>query len=229
MLIKFCPKCNLNKNIHEFENRKDSKDGKRSICKLCMDKTRRNHYVKNRQYKLKYQKQWRENHPNYNKEYSKKWNMDHREEQLPKMKEYHKKWYIKNKEKRYKQIYKNRKKRLRNDPVFKLRCRISSSISETLRNLKCAKNISCWKALPYNPSDLRYHLEKLWEPWMSWENYGRASSNMRTWNIDHIIPQSKLPYDSLDHPNFLQCWSLKNLRPLEAIFNIQKGNRLNIT
>ena len=55
---------------------------------------------------------------------------------------------------------------------------------------------------------------------MSWENYGIY------WQIDHIYPQSLLPYDSMDHPNFLKCWSLDNLRPLEATENIRKGNKL---
>ena len=41
-----------------------------------------------------------------------------------------------------------------------------------------------------------------------------------------IYPQSKLPYDSMTHPNFLKCWALENLQPLEAKENISKGNRL---
>ena len=41
-----------------------------------------------------------------------------------------------------------------------------------------------------------------------------------------IYPQSKLLYDSMEHPNFLKCWALENLQPLEAKENISKGNRL---
>ena len=73
--------------------------------------------------------------------------------------------------------------------------------------------------LPYTPEELKEHIEKQWEPWMSWENYGE-------WHIDHIYPQSKLPYDSMTHPNFLKCWALENLQPLEAKENMSKGNRL---
>jgi len=46
-----------------------------------------------------------------------------------------------------------------------------------------------------------------------------------TWQIDHIIPHSDLPYDSMDHPNFQKCWALDNLRPLSAKQNLEEGTR----
>lgn len=30
----------------------------------------------------------------------------------------------------------------------------------------------------------------------------------------------------MDHPNFQKCWALENLRPLEALENIRKGDKL---
>ena len=56
---------------------------------------------------------------------------------------------------------------------------------------------------------------------MSWENYGSY------WQINHIYPQSKLPYTSMEEENFKICWALSNLRPLEKITNIRKGNKIN--
>ena len=46
------------------------------------------------------------------------------------------------------------------------------------------------------------------------------------WHIDHIIPQSKLLYDSMDHPNFQKCWALENLQPLWAKDNLSKSNKI---
>ena len=46
----------------------------------------------------------------------------------------------------------------------------------------------------------------------------------KKWNIDHIIPQSRFSYDSLDHPDFLKCWALENLRPIEILENIRKSD-----
>lgn len=71
------------------------------------------------------------------------------------------------------------------------------------------------------------------EPWMTWGNHGRYSklwndndSLTWTWQIDHIISQSKLPYTSMTDENFKKCWALENLRPLSAKQNIIKGDRL---
>ena len=36
----------------------------------------------------------------------------------------------------------------------------------------------------------------------------------------------KLPFESMDEPNFQKCWALENLQPLEASENIRKGNKV---
>jgi 5-methylcytosine-specific restriction endonuclease McrA len=73
--------------------------------------------------------------------------------------------------------------------------------------------------MPYTPEQLKEHLESQFEDWMTWDNYGE-------WHVDHIHPQSLLPYDSMDHPNFQKCWALENLQPLEARENIIKSNKI---
>ena len=60
---------------------------------------------------------------------------------------------------------------------------------------------------------------------MTWENYGKFDLNKKTWQIDHIIPQSLLLYDNLEHLNFIKCWALENLQPLETCANIKKSNK----
>lgn len=112
------------------------------------------------------------------------------------------------------------KKRKKEDPSFKLRMAVSSSINRTLFHTKGKKESSVWKKLPYSPQELRLHLEKQFEPWMNWENHGNHDPNRKTWQMDHITAQRDLLYDSLDHPNFLKCWGLDNLRPLEAKENL---------
>ena len=73
------------------------------------------------------------------------------------------------------------------------------------------------EALGYTPQEARQHLEDLFEPWMTWENYGE-------WSIDHIQPQSTLRFGALESENFHKCWSLENLRPL----CIEENTRLGI-
>lgn len=110
-----------------------------------------------------------------------------------------------------------RKRRL--DPTYRIRRNVSGAIRSFSKN----NYSTIWSKLPYTPAQLKDHLQSLWEPWMSWDNYGKLKG---CWNIDHIIPQSVLPFDSLDHPNFLQCWSLQNLRPLDASTNYRIGAML---
>jgi hypothetical protein len=71
---------------------------------------------------------------------------------------------------------------------------------------------------------------------MTWENRGKY--NKKTWNdndpstwtwqLDHIIPQSDLPYAEMSHnadSNFQKCWALSNLRPLSSKQNVIDGVR----
>lgn len=170
-------------------------------------------------------------------------------------KEYRRKYkhqyYIKNKEvlllkaKTYKtnnkekiKIYKNNYEKIKrkNSLLVKLRSRVSSSISQMLKSQGSSKfGDSCLKYLKYSIEELKFHLENQFENWMSWENYGlyiRTNWNDNdpktwTWQIDHIVPQAILPYNSMEDINFHKCWSLENLRPLSSKVNILEGvNRI---
>lgn len=89
------------------------------------------------------------------------------------------------------------------------------------------------KYIPYSIEDLKIHIEKQFESWMTWDNHGRYDreswndndSNTWTWQFDHIIPQSLLPYTNMEDENFQKCWALENLRPLSAKQNLIDGNR----
>jgi hypothetical protein len=85
--------------------------------------------------------------------------------------------------------------------------------------------------------ELKEYLEKQFSlpgnECMSWQNQGKYNPktwkdddiSTWVWNIDHIIPQSKLPYTSMEEDNFKICWALENLRPYSAKQNIMDGNR----
>ena len=59
---------------------------------------------------------------------------------------------------------------------------------------------------------------------MNWDNYGKFNAEVKTWQIDHVIPQSRLPFEDFADTNFKKLWALDNLRPLETIENILKSN-----
>lgn len=87
--------------------------------------------------------------------------------------------------------------------------------------------------LPYSIDELKNHIENLFEPWMTWDNWGvydpdiwdDDNSLTWTWHLDHVIRQADLPYDSFDHSNFQKCWALSNLRPYSAKMNVIENNR----
>ena len=117
------------------------------------------------------------------------------------------------------------KNHLLKDPARKLRHYVGSFIAGTLKKRHTNKGgKSVWNYLPYTPNELKEHLESLWEPWMSWDNYGgKADDKRKTWHIDHIKPQMSFSFASMDDVLFQECWSLSNLRPLEKMDNYIKG------
>lgn len=66
---------------------------------------------------------------------------------------------------------------------------------------------------------LHDHLESLFEPGMSFDNYGE-------WHIDHIIPITLVEFDSPNDPRFRAAWALNNLAPLWASDNCSKSASL---
>lgn len=144
--------------------------------------------------------------------------------------EYNKRYALLNKSKIYEKNYKYMKRRLEYDIRFKLRCSVSKTIRSSLKNKKNGE--SCIKYLSYTIQELKQHLEKQFESWMTWKNWGvykktwdDQDSSTWKWQIDHIIPQSCLLYSNMNEDNFKKCWALENLRPLSAKDNLIKSNK----
>lgn len=132
--------------------------------------------------------------------------------------QYHQKWYKKNKAKLLARHAAYKKEKYASDILFKLRVICSVSIYQAMRSSKNGSSILDY--LPYTMKELKQHLEGQFDDKMAWSNYGSY------WQIDHIIPQSKLPYSSMEDDNFKKCWALENLRPLEAVANRKKFNKI---
>jgi hypothetical protein len=118
------------------------------------------------------------------------------------------------------------------DPIFRMRGNVSSLIRQTIKKNGGSKNYSSISQfLPYTIVQLKAHLESRFEPWMTWDNYGKYvfttwndhDPATWTWQLDHITPQAELPYTSLTDVNFQKCWSLNNLRPYSAKQNVLDG------
>lgn len=213
------------------------------INKDEISKYKNEYWKENKEYLYEYKVEWRENYSNilkhcdfHKKDYfseecpicsgerNKNYKNGHKEE----IKEYTKLYQQENRE-NINQYNRNRRK---NNQDYNLRRAVSSSIYSMIRSLGASKNgKSILKYLPYSMQELKDYLEKQFEPWMTWENHGKyyskiwndSDSTTWTWQLDHIAPQSDLPYSSMEDDNFKKCWDLSNLRPYSAKLNLLDG------
>ncbi len=230
--MKLCLKCNIEKDFILFSLNKNKKDGLEIYCKECRKIQHKIYYENNKEdisdksKNISLEKKIKRNEDNKkyrikNLEKIKEANKKYRQENREKRKEYFKNYYLKNKEQILIKNNINEKNRRKKDKIFAIRKNISRCIRKMLTENKGSKNnFSLIKYLPYSILQLKDHLEFQFKQSMTWENYGSY------WNIDHIYPQSKLPYDSMEHPNFIKCWDLSNLRPLEVEENRLKSDKL---
>jgi len=123
-------------------------------------------------------------------------------------------YYYKNRSEMNKKAVKYHKLRRKTDLNFRLRNLISTRIRRALeRGSVRSKTV---ELLGCEISELRVYLQSLFQPGMSWENYGE-------WHIDHIRPCAS--FDLSDPGQQKQCFHYANLQPLWARDNLTKGDR----
>jgi hypothetical protein len=234
--MKTCTVCKKELDIISFKRRKRKRNGKitlyyESFCINCLK-------VKNKKYKDDhkvetsiYEKQRYENDSLRIKNNANLYYKNNKDHVLVVIKEYQ----LKNKDKINEDARIRKKKRKVEDPVYKMREAVSKSIYSSLKkNGSSKRGASCFKFLPYTVVQLKEYIEELFDKsWMTWENWGVYKVNKWNdndpstwvWNLDHIVPQSDLPFISMKEDNFKKCWALSNLRPYSAKQNILDGNR----
>ena len=93
-----------------------------------------------------------------------------------------------------------------------MRCQLAFILKKTNGKLKYVS----WTAI-----ELKEHLQNMWQPGMSWDNYGRKQG-IRCWEIDHIVPLAS----ALNEQDLRKLCHYSNLQPMWADKNWSKGNRL---
>lgn len=119
-------------------------------------------------------------------------------------------------------------------PYVKLKKNISRAIMHRLKAVGSYKTKKTLEFLPYTIEELKAHLEKQFDWWMNWDNWGPYNKKTWddndqttwTWHIDHIKPMARHVYNCQDDPEFLEAWKLENLRPLNARENIILGAKM---
>lgn len=237
--MKTCIKCKIEKDEKEFSRDKRKRDGLCSRCKDCIKK----YHLENREEILKKQKEYYQENKENKLKKSKEYYLAHKEEKLTKQKkrrdelseekkqqakERQKQWYQENKKEKKDKRKKQQKEKRQRDPIYKLHETVSRSVNRMLKRCGGNKNkSSCLNFLSYTVQELKEHLEKQFEPWMNWNNHGTyVFGGEQKWHIDHIKPHSSFYYETMDCEEFRNCWALENLRPLSAVDNMKKSNKI---
>lgn len=116
-----------------------------------------------------------------------------------------------------------KRKKIKEDPSFKL----IKNLRDRQRSVLLG-NVSTTKSLGCDRKTLRDHMESLWESWMTWNNYGNREGQ---WSMDHILPLSSYvknsngEWDQYSEYN-KQLLHYTNLRPLLQLENSIKGAKI---
>jgi len=125
--------------------------------------------------------------------------------------------YRQNNPEKYRQNRKKARMRRQLNPKNKLYDLVSHAI---YRSLCSNKDGRYWGDLVgYSIKKLIQHLEKQFQPGMTWDNYGE-------WHVDHKVPVSAFNFRGPGDIDFKRCWALSNLQPLWAKDNVRKGAKL---
>lgn len=210
---KRCISCGEIKKEDDFYIDKTMASGLRSSCKKCMNsQSVINRRLKKEYYNMK-AKEWAKINKKIRKEKRDRYRIENRGKIILQAS----KWRNKNKPRTI--IYGKRShEKRKEDPMYRLNAAIRSGMCFSLRG---KKNGTKWEHLVgYGINELKKHLEGLFTTGITWENYGSY------WHVDHIIPISAFNYEKPEDIDFMRCWSLSNLRPLEAKKNLSKNNKI---
>jgi len=200
-----CTKCKKTKPIGEFYLHG-------SRCKVCRKAISRKYGAEHKEgVSISNKKRYEKNKARVKKNTA-LWLSENKE----KHKTYEAAWRKANPEK-VKATERRRYEKVKSDPSYKLNDRISAGVRSSLVN---GKNGRKWEAiLGYSLDDLKHHLERNFQPGMSWGNIG-------DWHVDHIIPRSAFNFETPDDIDFKRAWCLMNIRPLWAHDNLVKWAKL---
>jgi hypothetical protein len=228
---KKCKICGQFKIISDFYIADKKRNYRHTVCKYCQLARQKQLRIDQPVRMRSYGRKWKKNHPvevqklakkyyaNHSgaiKDYNRKWRIEH----PALMRELHEKWKRDNPDKWKTIVIKGSIKKL-STPIGKLNSNISRAVRSSLRNN--SKSGRRWEFLVgYTVDELRNHLSRLFQPGMTWENYGNHG-----WHIDHIIPVSRFNFETPEDLDFKRCWGLNNLQPLWAKENRMKRDKLN--
>lgn len=200
--MKRCARCRLEKPLELFGNSKSRRDGKHPYCKDCRSNEAQN------------------------PERKKVWYKENRDKTIARVKARHdqdreaRRAYAREHYSRNKEAYFNCVVKWQKDHPHIMAWR--RVLRNSLKALCRVKSDATMEMLGYSAASLKSHIESLWTPGMTWENYGE-------WHIDHIRPLNSFEPNA----DVAEVNALSNLRPLwsttRVIDNVSYEGNLNRT
>lgn len=194
--MKTCSKCNTKKELTEFYDEKNKRDGKTKECAECIKDRIKKYRQKNKELiKQQRKKHWEKN----------------RENCLARQKAY----YEANKTRINKKKRQYEKEQLKLNPELRLVKNMRGYMRLILKGSR--KAASQMELLGCTREHYLQHMEAQFTEGMTWDNYGE-------WHQDHIQPVSS--FDQTDPEQQKICWHYTNFQPMWAAENIQKRDSI---
>lgn len=228
--MKSCTQCRTEKPLEEFFRCAARAGGRKAECKECTKKRKRGYNRKNSVKVAASLLAWKAANPEKVSAHrakdaalqkAKRANTPKRprpprmsaEIKAAKQKARHAAWRAKNAQ----HISNYTKRKKAQNPAFRIACNLRKRLSFLVRKASATKTKQTLALLGCPLKSFLLYLESLWQPGMSWENYG-------DWHVDHIMPCAIFDLTNPEHQ--VRCFHFSNLQPMWALDNIRKGDRV---
>ena len=199
--MKICKKCLVEKELELFYKG-------RNECKECRKKIVKEHASKNKDLISENKKEYYLSNKEKIQDRKKISYINNREKNI----DISRKYRQENKE----SINKHVKNRLKNDPLFKLKCNLRKRNGRIFKSIGIKKNTKTEQILGCSFVEFKIYLESKFEYWMSYDNHGRYNGEFNYgWDIDHIIPLST----AITEDDLIKLNHYTNLQPLCSKIN----------
>lgn len=204
---RVCCDCRTLKSLAAFSKNTSDKSGLHAYCKTCATARTAAWRDKNPEHRAAYEREYERS--DRGRARRKRYYEAHQQELIAVAKA----WNQANGKRRW-QLKKNDLQQLLSDY---LRSRLYRAVRAQLTDKKDkGRGASAVRDLGCTIAELMLHLEKLFQPGMSWDNYS-------DWHIDHRSPLAK--FDLTDPTQCREACHFSNLQPLWAADNLKKGDR----
>lgn len=230
----YCTKCNQYRPIDDFCLKPHTMVAK-YVCRPCEREKNQAYYLSNRESILAQNKEYRDSHVEEYCQSRALYYRSNRELISAKTKVKYQtdlqfnyetkrrsvRWQRENPERYRLRLNRYCKERETRDVSFKLARRLRARIKHALKKGSDTKKFPFVSIVGCGVEEVRLHLESLWQPGMTWENWGtHKMGGPKVWHIDHIRPCAS--FDLTDPEQQKACFHYTNLQPLWATDNLTK-------